>query len=93
MNFIDLFNALARHVRPAFNEYVPITSLDIGFPETGLDSMDGLMMMIHLEDIYGINEQVAKEFSFTTPAELFALVELHKTKTPTTLEEAMACVQ
>jgi hypothetical protein len=55
--------------------------------------MDGLMMMIHLEDIYGINEQVAKEFSFTTPAELFALVELHKTKTPSTLEEAMGCVQ
>ncbi len=93
MNFIDLFNALARHVRPAFNEYAPITSLDIAFPETGLDSMDGLMMMIHLEDIYGIDEQVAKEFSFTTPVELLALVELHKTKTPATLEEAMGCVQ
>jgi acyl carrier protein len=93
MNFIDLFNALARHVRPAFNDYVPITSLDIEFPETGLDSMDGLMMMIHLEDIYGIDEHVAKELSFTTPAELLALVELHKTKTPSSLEEAMECVQ
>lgn len=93
MNFIDLFNALARHVRPAFSEYSPITSLDVQFPETGLDSMDGLMMLIHLEDIYGIDEQVAKEFSFTTPAELFALVELHKTKTPASLEEAMECVQ
>jgi hypothetical protein len=55
--------------------------------------MDALMMVIFLSDIYGLPEAAAKEFQFTTPAELFALVDQHKTKEPATLEEAMEHVK
>ena len=61
MDELELFNRLARHVRPAFIDYTPIDTMDIPFPETGLDSMDGLMMIIHLEDIYGIDDEIAKQ--------------------------------
>ncbi len=93
MDKLALFNALARKARPAHAEYTPIESLDTPLPETGLDSMDGLMLVIFLSDIYGISEEASKEFSFTTPAELFAEVDKHKTKEPTTLEEALEQVQ
>jgi len=93
MEKIELFNALARKARPAHADYTPIESLDIPWPETGLDSMDAMMVVIFLSDIYGIDEQTSKEMQFTTPAELFALVDQHKTKEPATLEEAMEHVQ
>lgn len=93
MNELELFNRLARHVRPAFIDYMPIEKMDIPFPETGLDSMDGLMILIHLEDIYGLDDEIAKHFTFTTPAELMALVHQHKTKEPESVELAMELVQ
>lgn len=93
MDKIELFNALARKARPAHADYTPIDSLDVPWPETGLDSMDSMMMVIFLSDIYGIDEQTSKEMQFTTPAELFALVDQHKTKEPSSLDEAMEHVQ
>lgn len=93
MDDIELFNRLARIARPAHTEYKPIESLDIPLPETGLDSMDGLMLSIFYSDIYGVPESVAKEFSYTTPAELLALMKQHKTKEPATIEEAVEAVK
>lgn len=93
MDKIELFNSLARKARPAHCDYTPIETLDMPWPETGLDSMDGMMMVIFLADIYGIDDQTSKEMQFTTPAELFALVEQHKTREPASMEEAMERVQ
>ena len=93
MDRVALFNALARQARPAHADYVPIETLDIPFAETGLDSMDGLMMTIFLSDIYGISEEASKTMTFTTPAELFAEVDRIKTKEPKSLEEALESVK
>lgn len=93
MNKIELFNRLARHARPAFQDYKPLETLDIPFSETGLDSMDSLMITIYLSELYGVEEAVAKEFKYTTPAELFELVVANKTKEPASVEEAMEQVQ
>ena len=93
MNEIDLFNQVARLARPAFRDYVPIETLDMPFPETGLDSLDGVMISIYLCEIYDIEEEVAKEFSFTTPAELFELCHKHKKKTPESVEAAMEMIK
>jgi hypothetical protein len=93
MDKIELFNALARKARPAHAYYKPIETLDIPWPETGLDSMDALMLIIFLSDIYGVDEQTSKEFQFETPAGLFALIEQHKTKEPATIEEALEYVK
>lgn len=93
MNEIELFNRIARLARPAFQDYVPLETLDIPFPETGLDSMDGLMISIYLCEIYDITDEVAREFSFTTPAELFALCHQHKKQEPESIEAAMEIVK
>lgn len=93
MDDINLFNRLARLARPAHTEYVPVTSLDIPWPETGLDSMDSLMMSIFYSDIYGVPESIVKEFTPQTPAEMIALMKEHKTQEPASIEEAMERVQ
>lgn len=93
MNSLDLFNRLARHARPAHTDYTPLDSLDVPWGDTGLDSMDGLMMVIFLSDVYGVPEVTAKEFSFATPAELMALADQHKTQTPSSVDAAMEAVQ
>ena len=51
--------------------------------------MDGLMMGIYFCDIYGVPEEIAKELRPTTPREFQTFLEQHKTKTPTSIEEAI----
>jgi len=90
MDFLELFNAVAKAVRPAYQEYTSVTDLDIPMTETGLDSMDGLMMGIYFSDIYGIPEEIAKEMHPTTPREFQTFLEKHQTKElPATVEEAI----
>jgi hypothetical protein len=93
MDDLELFNRLARIARPAHTQYVPLTTLDTPWPETGLDSMDALMMSIFYSDVYGVPESVAKEFTPQTPAELLALMKEHKTKEPASIDEAVGAVQ
>ena len=90
MDFIELFNKVARVVKPAHHEYVPVTDLDTDIKETNLDSMDGMMMSIYFCDIYGIPEAVGKEMMFKSARECWDFIQLHKTKEPSgSAEEAI----
>ncbi len=93
MDKIELFNRLAVVVRPAFSDFQPITTLEIPLAETGLDSMDALTYSIYLDDIYGVSNDVSKDWTFLTPKDMFDLYEAHATKHPATVEEAMENVQ
>lgn len=89
MDFLELFNAVAKKVRPAYQEYKDVTNLDIPFAETGLDSMDGLMMGIFMCDIYGIDDETGKTMQPQTPREMMEFLEKHKTKTPVSVQESV----
>jgi acyl carrier protein len=90
MDFLELFNKVARVVRPAHQGYVDITDMNQNLQESGLDSMDGLMMGIYFADIYAIPEEIAKEMHFTTVQECYDFIQKHKTKEPSgTAEEAI----
>ena len=93
MDFLELFNAVAVAVRPAYQEYSPVTDLDIPMTETGLDSMDSLMMGIFFCEIYGISEELGKTMHPTTPRGFQEFLEAHKTKTPASVEEAIKGVK
>ena len=94
MDKIELFNKLARHVRPAFYEYKDITGLDTQLRDTGLDSLDFVMVGIYLATIYGVPDEIAKDFAPITVGQFFDLMEQHKTQEPpATVEEAMEMVQ
>jgi hypothetical protein len=92
MDFLELFNAVAVAVRPSYQDYTPVTDLDMPMTQTGLDSMDSLMMGIFFCDIYGIPEEIGKAMKPTTPRGFQEFLEQHKTKTPASVEEAIAGV-
>jgi len=93
MDDLALFNRLARLARPAHTDYTPLTTMDISWPDTGLDSMDTLMLSIFYSDIYGVPEALVKEMTPQTPAEMLQLMLQHKTQEPTSEDEAMERVQ
>lgn len=91
---IELFNKLARHIRPAFAEYKDVSSLDVELKDTGLDSLDFVMMGIYLSTIYGVPESISKDFAPTTIGEFFDLNDSHKTQDPpATVSACMEMVQ
>lgn len=89
MNFLELLNAVAKLARPIHFETVSITEMETPFQEIGIDSLDGLVMMMYLTELYGIEEAVCKEWSPKTPQEMHDLLMAHKTREPASVEEAM----
>lgn len=68
-------------------------SLDQPLSETGLDSLDLLMIGIYLSDIYGVEEEILKTIQPLTVNDMFVFMEQHATKTPTNLQEALDSVK
>jgi acyl carrier protein len=89
MNFLELLNAVAKLARPIHFETVSIIEMETPFQEIGIDSLDGLVMMMYLTELYGIEEEVCKEWSPKTPQEMYDLLMTHKTREPASVEEAM----
>ena len=91
---LELFNKLVRVVRPAFYDYKEAPSLDVELKNTGLDSLDMVMMGIYLSTIYGVPEEIAKDFAPETIGQFFKLNEANKTQDPpATVEEALEMVR
>lgn len=90
---LDLFNELVLVVRPSFTDYVPQKNIDVKFSDTGLDSLDALMVSIYLSDMYGVPEEIAKQFSFCTIKELFDLMEQNATKVPKSVFDEIARIK
>jgi acyl carrier protein len=87
MNFIDIFNHVAKVARPAHTKPSIAESLDDKLEDIGLDSLDGLVMLMYFDDIYGIADEVSKEWSPKSVQELHDLVMASKTKEPASMEE------
>lgn len=93
MDFLELFNRLARLAKPAVaDELVPITDLDAPLKDTGIDSLDMLMITVYTCEIFGIPEEVGKNLKPANVAEVKSFVEQHKTRDFGTLEEALAAI-
>jgi acyl carrier protein len=93
MDKLELFNALILVITPVNSMDAKGESLDQPLKNTGLDSLDLLMMWIFLSDIYGVDEEIAKTMQPTTINDMFVFMEQHATKTPTNLQEALDSVK
>jgi acyl carrier protein len=87
MNFIEIFNYVAKVARPAHTKVAIAESMDDVFADIGLDSLDGLVMLMYFDELYGIDDAVSKEWSPKSVQELHDLVMANKTKEPTSMEE------
>ena len=93
MDKLELFNLLIGIITPVNSMGAKADSLDQPLSETGLDSLDLLMMAIYLSDIYGVAEEVAKTMQPVTVGDMFSFMEQNATKTPTNLQEALDSVK
>jgi acyl carrier protein len=87
IEFIKIFNHVARVARPAHTKVAIADSMEDAFQDLGLDSLDGLVMLMYFDDLYGIDDAVSKDWQPTTVMELHDLVMASKTKEPASMEE------
>ena len=87
MNFIEIFNYVAKIARPAHSMPSIAQSMEDQFQDIGLDSLDGLVMLMYFDELYGIADEVSKEWSPVSVQELHDLVMANKTKEPASMEE------
>jgi acyl carrier protein len=92
MDKLELFNRLIAIVVPVNSMGAKAEALSDPLSETGLDSLDLLMIGIYLSDIYGVSEEIAKTMEATTVNDMFVFMEQHATKTPTNIQEALESV-
>jgi acyl carrier protein len=90
---IVLINEIVLLATPLNSNMVEIQSLDENLADTGLDSLDMLMVGVYLSDVYGVSEDDLKTLQPITVRDLFEFMCQHKTKEPISVEEALASIQ
>ena len=93
MDFLDLFNKVARFAKPAHSDFTPLDSFRTPFTETELDSMDMLIVAMYFSEIYGISDEDSKTLMPKTVAEMQELILALKTKVPESVEAAMGSIK
>lgn len=89
MDLVKLFNEVAVVARPAHKGETAILSLDEKFKEADLDSLDMLLISIYMCEIYGVPEEIGKTMQVETAVQMYEFLQLHKTKEPSSIEEAI----
>ena len=87
MNFIEIFNVVARVAKPVHMSFKPAEAMEDAMADLGIDSLDGLVMLMYFDEIYGIDDEVSKEWHPATVQELHDLVMANKTIEPESIEK------
>jgi hypothetical protein len=93
IDFIELFNKVARVARPAHHEFIPVQSMEERFTETCFDSLDMLMIAMYMSEIYDIDDAIAKELKPETMQEMLDEINKHKKRDPESIEWAMELIK
>lgn len=94
MDFIELFDACVRDVKPRLEKYTTPTSLDVTLKEDdiGLDSLDVTLTLVLISDIYGVPESQDFEIPTTNLGAVYEYMLENKTRDFDTVEAAMESV-
>ena len=94
MDFIEIFNMVSKVARPAHANETAATSMEDKLQDIGIDSLDGLIMLMYLTELYGIpDDDENKEFHPTTVQEVHDYLHRRKSKEPASVEEAREAIQ
>lgn len=93
MDYLELFNQIIKIATPLNSNKAEAKSLEQSLADTGLDSLDLLMVGIYLAEVYGVNEEVAKQMQPKTVGDMIDYMLVHKTKEPANVEEAIESIQ
>ena len=92
IDFVELFNRVARVAKPAHPDFNNAKAMSDKMSEIGIDSLDGLLMMMFFCEIYGIDPELTKEWYPTTVQEVCNLLQENKKTEPTSIEEAIKAI-
>lgn len=94
MNFIDVFNAVADAVGSKPANAPQVTSYDNEPIDVGLDSLDMVMVVEVIRDIYGLPKDVddIDNISRVTIGSLRDYVDTNKKQDPVSIEEVLEYV-
>jgi acyl carrier protein len=95
-DLLQILNAAVKLARPVGADDIKIESLDTPIKDTGLDSLDILMVSVYISDVYGVSEEDMKLMAFQVDSTIRDFMDFmieHKTKDPQTLEEALKAIK
>lgn len=92
MDYLELFNRLITVARPVNAHNAHAKTLEDNLKDTGLDSLDLLMVGIYLSDIYGVPESIAKEVKADNVGDFVKYFVEKQTKAPESVDSAIKSV-
>ena len=93
MDKLQLFNELIKVIIPVNAKNAHAVSLDQQLVDTGMDSLDLLMMGIYLAEIYGVSEEIAKTMQPKTVGDMITFMQSNKSKEPESVESAIESIK
>lgn len=93
MEFIELFNNIARVAKPAHPHFNNAKLMSDKLIDIDIDSLDCLLMMMFFCELYGIDPEITKEWYPTTVQEFYDLLYANKTTEPSSIEEAIEAIK
>jgi acyl carrier protein len=93
---LELMKAVVVLARPVTADEVKYTNgLDTPIGETGLDSLDLIMVSVYLSELYGVPEEIAKTMNdVVTLRDIFEFMKTNHTKVPpATAAECMELIK
>jgi acyl carrier protein len=89
MNFLQLFELVAKISRPASSQKIEVTNLEENLQDLGIDSLDAMIIGMYLCDLYGIpDDDETKKWNPESVKQFYEYLMRRKTKEPSSLEEA-----
>lgn len=90
--FLELMTGLSKIVKPMHRNTVTVGSMETGFRELDIDSLDTLMLVIFTCELFGIDEETGKTCNPANAQQLWDFVQKHKTREVTDVQAALeAC--
>lgn len=93
MNFIQLFNEIAKTVKPLHPDFDNAKNFEDKLADIEIDSLDSLLIGIYLCELYGIPEELGKALQPATVGDMHDFVMQHKTKEPESIEAAVEAIR
>jgi acyl carrier protein len=93
LDFIELFNAVAAVAKPTYANQPGAKAMSDKLAEIGIDSLDGMVVLMYLCELYGIDDATSRGWKPATVGEAHDLLTACRTQEPSSVASALAAIQ
>lgn len=88
--FLKLLNAVAKSAKKLDDEYTSVTAMSDTLLDSGIDSLDMLLIHMHMCDAFKIDNKDAESLDAVTVQDMYDFLMQHKKHSPETAGDALA---